>query len=155
MATAAESPGRPADAQARLLLTELREAHDRLLAAMAELDELTRGPVPAKARIIDARWNISRASLARRTLWNRIHAYLLVRATGAAAVDLHKLKEDDRALLRASTAHVSRWTVDSVMKEWAAYCEASAQIRWKMKAAIAAEQRVVYPLLTTSAAWRN
>lgn len=108
-----------------------------------------------KERIIEARWNISRASLARRTLWNRIHAYLLVRATGAAAVDLRKLQEGDMLLLRSSTAHVSRWTIFAVMREWAAYCEASRAIRWKMKAAIAAEQRVLYPLLTSSTAWRN
>lgn len=151
MATAAHSPGWPADAQARLLLTELREAHDRLLSAMASLDEITRGPLPSKEGIIDARWNISRASLARRTLWNRIHAYLLVRSTGAAAEDLRWLQEGDMLLLRSSTAHVSRWTVQSVMQEWPAYCEASRQIRAKMKAAISAEQRVIYPLLTAGA----
>ncbi len=48
MATAAEIAGRPGDAQARLLLTELREAHGKLLAAMGKLDELTRGPLPSK-----------------------------------------------------------------------------------------------------------
>ena len=154
MATAAGNMMSPACTQPRRLLSELREAHLALLQAMAELDDLTRGPVPAKERVIDARWNISRGSLARRTLWSRIHACLVIRVIGAAADDLRKLQEADITLLRASTAHVSAWRINDVMANWSGYREASAKIRWKMKAAISTEQRLLYPLLTAAASGR-
>lgn len=137
----------PRDSASAALLTQLERAHDALLKAMSDLDKLTRSPLPAKAAVIDARWNISRASLARRTLWNRIHAHLSARACQDLAFDLDQLQEGDRALLRASTEHVGKWRIDAVMRDWPTYCEASQAIRWKMKAAIGAEKRVLYQAL--------
>ncbi len=66
---------------------------------------------------------------------------------GDAAADLRRLRESDNMLLRASSEHIFRWTVARVLESWPAYCEASREIRAKMKAAIAAEQRVLYPIL--------
>lgn len=129
------------------LLTQLEGAHYALLKAMSDLDKLTRGPLPAKAAVIDARWNISRASLARRTLWNRIHAHFFDCACQELAFDLRQLQEGDRDLLRASTEHVGKWRIETVMRDWSTYCEASRAIRWKMKAAIGAEKRVLYAAL--------
>lgn len=135
------------DSASAALLMQLERAHDALLKAMSDLDKLTRGPLPAKAAVIDARWNISRASLARRTLWNRIHAHLFARACQELAFDLDQLQEGDRVLLRASTEHVGKWRIETVMQDWPTYCEASKAIRWKMKAAIGAEKRVLYQAL--------
>lgn len=136
--------GRP---QFSRLLAEMQEAHERLLRAMADLDRLTRGPLPTKKRIIDARWAISRASLARRKLWGDVYAHLLGRVSKEDEADLRRLQEADRALLRSSTGHVSTWRIDAVMQNWPAYCVASNAIRWKMKAAIGAEKRLLYPML--------
>jgi hypothetical protein len=36
------------------------------------------------------------------------------------------------------------------MGDWPGYCEASNAIRWKMKAAIGGEKRILYPLLENS-----
>lgn len=129
------------------LLAELRDAHKKLLQAMANLDELTRGPLPSKALIIDARWNISRASLARRTLWRGIYAHLSGRVSKEDEMDLCRLRDGDLDLLRSSAAHVSKWQIEAVVQNWAAYCEASKAIRWKMMAAMGAETRLLYPLL--------
>lgn len=114
---------------------------------MAELDELTRGDVPPRSLVIDARWNISRASLARRLLWSTIYAQLSNRASNEDSINLRLLREGDMALLRASAEHVSKWQIDPVMENWPAYCVASKAIRWKMKAAIGAEKRILYPML--------
>lgn len=133
--------------QSGYLLEELHFAHDALIRAMAALDELTRGPLPTKDCIVEARWNISRASLARRTLWNKIFNHLSRRKCDSTARDLSRLKENDMALLRASSAHVSRWGIDAVMLDWGGYCLASLDIRKKMKAALGAEKRVLYPML--------
>ena len=130
-----------------LFLAELEGAHAVLLDAMAALDEVTGGPLPDRPTIIDARWNIGRASLARRTLWTRIHPHLADRACARLCADLDTLQRADRALLRSSSEHVSRWTINHVLEDWSSYCEASRRMRWKMKAAIRAEKRVLYPAL--------
>lgn len=122
---------------------------------MSELDELTRGPLPTKARIIDARWSISRTSLARRMLWSKIHTYLLDRVSQENAGDLRRLRDSDMALLRSSSEHVSKWKIETVIENWSAYCEASRAIRLNMKSAIEAEMRLLYPLLGADAAPRR
>lgn len=128
-----------------VLLRELRDAHAKLLEAMADLDTLTRGPVPPRDRVIDARWSISRASLARRTLWHSIHRHLAVRASEQETKELQRLYESDMTLLRSSSEHVAKWSITAVLQDWEDYCVASNAIRWKMKAAIGSEQRVLYP----------
>lgn len=147
MSTASPKFLPPAQPLPALLLAELKDAHARLLRAMLELDTLTRGPLPAKERIIDARWNISRASLRRRTLWSRIHNYLSSHIAEENLRDVRRLQEGDMALLRSSSEHVARWKITTVVEDWPAYCEASRAIRWKMQAAIGAEQRLLYPIL--------
>lgn len=116
---------------------------------MAELDTLVRGPVPPKNDVIDARWKISRASLARRTLWYSIHRHLSTRVAGQNAIELKRLYENDMILLRASSEHVAKWSIAAVMRDWEGYGVASNAIRWKMKAAIGSEQRVLYPMMGT------
>lgn len=128
-------------------LRELKVAHTKLRSAMADLDVLTRGPIPEKEQVIDARWAISRASLARRTLWNQIYRHLSVRVSGEDARELQRLFENDMALLRCSSEHIGKWTITAVMNDWAGYCEASRAIRWKMQSAIGGEQRVLYPMI--------
>lgn len=150
MATALPD-GNPIPSQSNaLMLAELKEAHERLLLAMSNLDHVTRGPLPAKDVIIDARWSIGRASLARRTVWNRIHDQLSNRASKVEMDDLRRLRECDMALLRSSSDHVAKWGIASVVQNWADYCDASRGIRWKMRAAMGAEQRVLYPMLDAS-----
>jgi hypothetical protein len=114
---------------------------------MAVLDELTRGALPGKDSIVEARWNISRASLARRVLWNKISDHLSRRQCDITTRDLRALMGSDMALLRASSAHLSRWGIDAVMLDWSGYCTASLDIRWKMDAAVEAEKRLLYPML--------
>lgn len=135
---------------AAISLRELRDAHAKLLKAMADLDTLTRGPVPPKDRVIDARWSISRASLARRTLWHSIYRHLTLRASEQEGKELQRLHESDMTLLRSSSEHVAKWSITAVMHDWQEYCVASNAIRWKMKAAIGSEQRVLYPILETA-----
>lgn len=132
-----------------VLLGELRDAHVKLLKAMAGLDTLARGPVPPQNEVIDARWKISRASLARRMLWYSIHRHLSPIVSDQNAIELKRLYENDMVLLRASSEHVARWSITAVMRDWEGYCVASNAIRWKMKAAIGSEQRVLYPMMET------
>lgn len=139
----------PLEQTSAQLLDKLQTAHQQLLEAMAQLDELTRGPMPARDSIINARWTISRRSLARRNLWRKIHGHLSCRPGRAIEGDLQRLRDTDHALLKASSLHVSKWDIESVLADWSAYCADSADIRWKMKAAIGAEIRLLYSMLRT------
>lgn len=128
-------------------LERLKEAHSHLTQAIDALEKLTRGPVPTRERLVETRYKLSKASLERRLLWGRIHAYLARRAGRGAESDLRKLQQSDIALLRAAASHVSKWSTDAILEDWAGYCRASAAMRLKLARAAALEQRLLYPLL--------
>jgi hypothetical protein len=131
-----------------MLREDLEDAHLALSKSINDLCALTRGPPPSRGAVVQARWSISSASLARRTLWHRILARLSVSRFADAQADVRYLQDADMALLQASCAHVTTWSIDAVMRDWATYCVASQQMRDKMTVAIEAEQRLLYPLLS-------
>lgn len=135
------------DKHSSRLLTDLQDAHGTLYQVMAELGNLTHGPLPIKGDVVDARWKISRASLTRRSLWSRILSHLSTSAFSAHELDVRSLQETDMALLRLSSAHVARWSIDAVMTDWRGYGRASRDMREKMATAIQGEIRLLYPLL--------
>lgn len=117
---------------------------------MAVMDSVTRELV-ADRLYASARWRLSQASLKRRTLWVRIFEHLVPRAGPRDAADLQSLQTANVEMLRYSAAHVGKWTIDTIEADWPGYCEASRAIRWKMKAGMGAEKRVLHPLLTDDA----
>ena len=146
MATSASR--RKADDAAASFFEELKHAHRNLLEAMSNLDGLTRGPLPSKETIVTARWNLSRTSLARRTLWSRIRTHLEYgRLSEHEKGVLLELQQSDVALIRASTTHISEWRVDKIISDWAGYCRSSVDLRWNMLAGIGLEKRRLYPIL--------
>jgi hypothetical protein len=150
-----DEPGRPdatiaSQSSPDSLLAELRQAHELLLDAMGEVDNLTRGQVPAKAALTRVRWNLSKASLARRMLWGKILTSLLPALSPERTAALRRLQEGDISLLRASTHHVSKWTTEAALANWAGYCAASRSIRRKMAAGMDAERRILCPMLRSA-----
>lgn len=128
-------------------LESLKEGHSKLLQAISALEGLTRGPVPKRERLVEARYELSKASLERRLLWGRIHAHLARNASQEAESALRKLQEADIALLGAAARHVRQWTTDAIVKDWAGYCRASAAMRLKLSRGVALEKHLLYPLL--------
>ena len=137
------------NATAAFLLGELEDAHSILLGAIEELAELTRGAVPDKERLVEVRWRVSEASLIRRLLWGRIHAYLSEHAVGEFENSLRDLQEADMVLIRVSTEHVGRWTADAVIEDWPGYCSASTNMRRRLIEGVELEKRLLYPILAT------
>lgn len=137
----------PSDATAAFLLGKLENAHSNLLGAIAELAELTRGDVPDKDRAIEVRWRVSEASLIRRLLWGRIHAYLSENADKEVESSLRELQEADMLLIRISTEHVGTWTADAVIDDWPGYCRASETMRGRLIEGVEREKRLLYPIL--------
>lgn len=130
-------------------LSQLQDAHIRVLNAIEELAQLTDRPVPNKDELPTVRWRLSAASLSRRLLWGRIHSLLASRtADQKIDNDLRHLQEVDRNLMHASTNHVGRWNLDAIFDDWTGYCEASKAMRRKMTDAISEEKRLLYPILS-------
>ena len=145
------SPLRERPAASNSLLGELREAHEVLIAAMNVMDRLTRQSEADPSCFANARWRISQASLARRTLWSVIFRHLLPQANPKEVVELERLATADREMLRHSANHIFMWLPSKIEVDWKGYCEASLAIRWRMKACLGAERRILYPLLERDA----
>lgn len=134
-------------ATAAFLLGKLEDAHSTLLGAIEELAKLTRGAVPDKERLIEVRWQVSEASLIRRLLWGRIHAYLSEHAVADFESSLRELQQADMLLIRISTEHVGRWKADAVIEDWPGYCSASNTMRARLIEGIELEKSLLYPVL--------
>ena len=143
---------RAGNAASAFLLLELRNAHQNLLAAMDAMNCVTREPQPDRARYASARWRISQASLARRTLWGTIFRHLLPSVSSQEAADLEHLQTADHEMLRHSANHIAIWVLARIEADWEGYCEASRAIRWKMKSCLGAEQHILYPMLERNSA---
>lgn len=137
------------DPDTRFLLESLKTAHGNLLTAIDGLSRLMGASPPPPDVLINVRWNLSKASLDRRLLWGRIHLELARRVDAESEEALRSLQDIDMRLLRASAAHVSKWTPTAVNQDWDGYCQASAIMRRKMLEGIEAEKRLLYPILNS------
>ena len=126
---------------------DLDRAHRDLLHAIENLEQLTEGPLPTRGVVVEARWNISSASLTRRTLWHRILAHFSSHKFDDVRADIRGLQDCDMRLLHRSSVHVATWSIDAVMADWDAYCVASKHMRDCMKDAIEKERAVLSVLL--------
>lgn len=127
----------------------LKTTHAALVDAIEELAQLVRGGPPDREELVNVRWRVSQASLSRRLLWGQIHTLLARRVEVKFERDLRRLQEADFELIKASTKHVSRWTVDAIVGDWEGYCRASEIMQFRMLDALAQERRLLYPILET------
>ena len=146
-AQAGPSPHRGGSAASSSLLTEFRQAHEVLIAAMEGMGRLTRQSNADPSCFANAKWRISQASLARRTLWGAIFRHLLPRANLKDVVELERLSTADWEMLCYFANHISTWVSGRIEADWEGYCEASRAIRWRMKARLGAERRMLHPLI--------
>lgn len=134
------------------LLADMRTAHGDLSAAIDEIGRLTRGPQPDRESYTTARCRISQASLRRRSHWGKVYQHLITRVDAADAAVLNDLQAADMHMLHRSAAHVGKWSIDAIDRDWAGYCEASRAIRLQMKTCMDTEKRALYPMLERLAA---
>lgn len=129
------------------LLAELGNAHDELLAGIAELEAQTREDEPDADALAKVRWRLSRASRIRRQIVDRACDSLLEEATPAEAARVQGLRDASVDMVATSSAHVGAWTIDRVLADWEGYRVASAAMRRQMRERISTEKTVLYPLL--------
>ena len=130
------------------MATEVRQAHDELLALVSALEELTRAEQPDRDEVAHARWRLSRASGRRfKLLEERVYPLLLARCSSAEAEPVLRLRDAYGGQREATRRHVLRWTIDAIVADWAGYRRDSAATRAAMRSRIAEEQSALYPLL--------
>jgi hypothetical protein len=128
-------------------LQDLEEAHDRLSAEMTKMEALTSRPEIDWPTFCTARWRVSGASLARRTLASRIIKTLQSRARVDEYSELKLLNGLDQRMLRISAQHVRDWPLHSIQGNWSGYCDASRDVRLEMANFLASERRILFPIL--------
>ena len=130
------------------LLADLRDAHEKVLTAIDDMETATQAAEPGGDLYPRARWRLSQASRHRRVLVDAICSELLKRVSAEEVKAIEALRADGERRLRASAAHVRTWTMESINRDWRAYCRASAVIRASMRERIASEKAVLDPLLS-------
>ena len=131
----------------RLMLTELEKVRGEALMAMCVMDGVTSESHADRYRVSNTRWRLSQAGLKGCTASAIIFQYLLPRMDPKGAEALRLLQGDHLEVLRHSTVHIGKWTLDQIEADWSGYCEAYRAIRWKMTTYISAEKRILYPML--------
>jgi hypothetical protein len=129
------------------VLTYLQAAHHELLRCIEVMERVTSAHAPDVQQLTAARLKISQASFARRALSQKIGELLRPRASLAEAAVLRKLTELDRRWFSESSAHVSRWTVRTILADWAGYQTASRNVRAHIMDTIKTERSILYPML--------
>jgi hypothetical protein len=128
------------------MLAELRDAHDRLLAGIQDLEDAAGAEAPDSSLLAAIRWRLSQASGRRRRLVDEASAEVLRRKPGAAP-EIERLRENSAEMLFASSRHVGGWPIERIRREWQGYRAASAEMRRAMRARIEMEKAILYPLL--------
>lgn len=133
------------------MLTELQNVHGDLLSGIAVMDTVTGQPVADSYRHANARWRLSQAGLQACLLLGSVFSYLLPRAALGDAAVLRSIQATHLNMLRTSTEHVRNWPIDKIEGDWAGYCSGYRVFRWNLMTGIAAEKRLLYPLLANGA----
>ncbi len=134
------------------MLTELKRAHETLLACIDTLEALTKDDTPDAQKLARMRWKLSRSSVQRRRLVEAACDWLLANVTVIESSRIAALREKSADIVASSSRHVGRWTMAQILADWNGYREASAAMRKSMRTRIAQEQRALYPLLERAAA---
>jgi hypothetical protein len=144
-----ESTNRPNISSLRLL-SQLQAAQHEVMASIALMESITSRASPDPVALTTGRFKISRASFARRQIWNRIREHLKDRVRPTDSDILGELTALDLDQARVSSAHVARWPAQAVLKDWRGYQKAqkaSRAVREHMTRIIDAEKKMLLPLL--------
>lgn len=140
---AAEAPG-------EALWQELARLHEALLARVREHEQLCAAPLPDRAAMTGCRWRVAQAGRVRMDHLNGCVLPFLAGCSGGG-IGLARLRDDTPAYQRGISTYVSHWTTDAIVADWGAYRIASQAFRRAIRARVAAEARVLRPLLERGA----
>jgi hypothetical protein len=129
------------------LLSGVEKVYGHVIDCLAEMREVTDGPVPEPFRYTRARYRISNASLKRRQLFDSICTRLCPLLPLPDAAPLRALREKDREYLRHSANYVTKWTPTAVFDDWQSYSKEAKGIQRHLQQVVEEQLRVLTPLL--------
>jgi hypothetical protein len=130
------------------MLRDLRRLHAELLAAIARLEAIVLDPRPNADTLARLRADLSRISRARyEFLDQRVYPILVDDYPAHVTARLAKLRATTEPLRSASREHTAKWVPETIARDWPGYQRASNAMRRSMRARVAEEMAVLYPLL--------
>ena len=130
------------------MLAELRQHHEKIGDLLTALEELCQAPHADIEKVSAVRIELTRASRARSAYLNTVVYPKVMRTCPPdKRMALEKLKSDGLLMLVRSGDHIRHWTTREITADWPGYCIASAAARQTMRARIALESELLYPLL--------
>lgn len=129
------------------MLGDLKQAHEELLGYISELEAVVAENKIEASNVARVRLQLNRASSRRR----RIVAEAILRVAENASSEetrrLNVLRENDAAILAATSSHVGEWSIEAILADSDGYRTASNARRKSMRERIAMEKSVLYPPL--------
>lgn len=130
------------------MLAELRRHHEKISDLLNALEALCEARHADIVEVSAVRLELTRASRARSAYLNTtVYPALMRTCPPDKRIELEKLKSDGLLMLVRSGDHIRRWTTREITEDWPGYCLASAAARESMRARIALEAQLIYPLL--------
>lgn len=134
-------------ANAQSLFAALQAAHRQIESASNNLEAVSAAGTPDLAKFTIARLRLGQAHLARRPIAQEVYAILASAIRTEEAEAVRDLQRRDTELAQELSNHIRRWNPTAVQDCWDAYCEASRHIRSRLRALIAIERSLIFPLL--------
>ena len=132
---------------ASILLREVDEATSSLNTCLGELEEVLARPAFDAAALTSVRLRLAGIRLTRGPLIARMSDFLAGRVTEVQKAALDELRASHQDILRAATAHTSKWTLDAIGRDWLNYRRETQTLvsRWRAKSD--QDGQLIYPLL--------
>jgi len=130
------------------MLTELRQHHEKIGNLLTALEALCQDRHADIVKVSAVRLELTRASRARSAYLNAaVYPKVMRICPPDKRIALEQLKSDGLLMLVRSADHIRHWTTREITADWPGYCRASAAARQAMRARIALEAQLLYPLL--------
>lgn len=124
-------------------MEDLRRHHAQMLAALDELEQLTRSPCCDDKAVTAVRYRLTRASSARRREVVALCERLI--EGGASDPALRSLRDATNASRATSSSHIGTWTLRQVIADWPGYVRASAAMRATLRREVEREITTLTP----------
>ena len=131
----------------------LMQLNADLFAGLAENTRLTERPAPEQAGLAACRIRLVRANEARiRFLEDEAYPRLLAALPEAESAPVRRLRAEADRLRTIADHYLADWPNEAMLADWPGYCRASRAMRAATRRQVAAEQRLIMPLLGRFAA---
>ena len=130
------------------MLSDLSAVRAELRIAIANMDVVTRKKQADRYQLSSRRMRLSQAGLKGCNAWNAIMKDLPQRVDRDAAESLRSLHQDHLEVLRHSSTHIGKWTLDRIEEDWSGYCAAYKTLRGILLGYIESEDWTVESVLS-------